>query len=63
MLRLESFDAQHIVITRLDSTGPTAGLHVRYQGVRTSDGYAGDVTWCWLDQARRGTWSVRLPEK
>lgn len=62
-LRLEELDANHIVITRVDSTGPCAGLRVRYEGQPAEQGYSGQVTWYWSDQARRGTWSVRLPEE
>ncbi len=61
VLKLDAFDEQHIVVSRVDSTGPTAGLRVRYEGVRTAAGYSGQVTWCWLDQARRGNWTLQLP--
>ena len=61
VLHLDSYDQEHIVITRVDSTGPTAGLRVRYEGRRSPQGYSGQVLWCWLDQARRGSWSVKLP--
>lgn len=61
LLRLESFDGNHIVITRQETTGPTAGLNVRYEGFKTADGFAGQVIWSWQDQARRGTWSATLP--
>jgi len=57
LLRLEQYDDRHIVITRADSNG----LNARYEGVRGPQGYTGQVTWTWLDQARRGTWSVQFP--
>lgn len=60
-LRLEQYDDNHIVITRADTNGPCAGLRARYEGTRSDRGYSGQVTWTWLDQARRGTWSVTLP--
>lgn len=61
LLCLDEFDERHVVISRYDTSGPTAGLRVRYEGLRTASGYSGQVTWLWLDQARRGTWSVTLP--
>ena len=62
ILRLEHYDENQIVITRVESSGPSSGLNVRYEGQRCNGGYSGQVTWMWQDQARRGTWSVQLPK-
>lgn len=60
-LILEAFDQEKIVITRHDANGPTAGLRVRYEGLRNGDGYKGDVTWYWQGQPQRGQWSIQMP--
>ena len=61
ILRLEQYDSDRIVVSRVDSSGPTAGLRVRYEGQRVESGFVGQVTWFWQDQARRGSWSLRPP--
>lgn len=60
-LKVEIFEEQHIVVTRCDASGPTAGLRVRYEGLRQGAGYTGSVLWCWQDQAQRGNWTLQLP--
>ncbi len=60
-LKLEAFDPQRIVVTRYDANGPTAGLRVRYEGLRSENGYKGDVTWYWQGRPQRGQWSIEMP--
>lgn len=60
-LKVEVFEAERIVVTRCEASGPNAGLRVRYEGQRQGEGYSGSVLWCWQEQAQRGHWSLQLP--